>query len=139
ARIAFGYVKDYFAGSAVLSAQVEDVLILEVSLKNRVLVRCFPCTQRSLRGWSVPVGVMDELGFFRLEGQADSDAEIQASIRRGMLSFPAPKLVKISTPYMRSGVLYEDFKAAFGQEDPDRLVWRAPSVLMNPSLKDERL
>ncbi len=59
------------------------------------------------------------------------DAEIQASIRRGMLSFPFPRLVKISTPYMKSGVLYDDFKNAFGQDDPDRLVWRASSTLMN--------
>ena len=32
-----------------------------------------PCTLRSLRGWSIPAGVMDELAFYRLEGQADSD------------------------------------------------------------------
>jgi hypothetical protein len=76
---------------------------------------------------------MDELAFFRLEGQADSDVEIQASIRRGMISFPTIRLVKISTPYMKSGILYDDFKRAFGQDDPDLLVWRAPSIPMNPS------
>jgi hypothetical protein len=82
---------------------------------------------------------MDELAFFRLEGSADSDVEIQASIRRGMLSFPRPRLVKVSTPYMRSGVLYEDFTRAWAQPDPDLLVWRSPSLLMNPSLRPERL
>ena len=34
--------------------------------------------------------VLDELAFFRLEGAADSDVEIQASIRRGMLAFASP-------------------------------------------------
>ena len=71
--------------------------------------------------------VLDELGYFRLEGQADSDAEIQAAIRRGMLAFPSSRLVKISTPYMKSGVLYEDFRRGFGQDNPDLLVWRASS------------
>ena len=52
-----------------------------------VAVACLLSTLRSVRSWSVPAGVMDELAFFRLEGSADSDAEIQASIRRGMLSF----------------------------------------------------
>jgi len=82
---------------------------------------------------------MDELGFFRLEGQADSDAEVQASLRRGTLNFLQPRLVKISTPYMRGGVLYEDFKNGFGKDNPDLLLWRASSLLMNPSLKAERL
>ena len=82
---------------------------------------------------------MDEVAFYRLEGQADSDVEVQASIRRGMISFAATRLVKVSTPYMRSGVLYDDFARGFGHEDPDLLVWRAPSTLMNPSLRVERL
>lgn len=40
---------------------------------------------------------------------------------------------------MRSGALFEDFRAAFGQDDPERLVWKASTLLMNPTLKPERL
>ncbi len=138
-RIAFGYVRDYLSHSTLLAGMVEEVLSTEISLNNRLTVSCFPCTLRSLRGWSIPAGVMDELGFYRLEGQADSDAEVQASLRRGTLNFPMPRLVKISTPYMRGGVLYEDFKNGFGKDNPDLLVWKASSLLMNPSLKAERL
>ncbi len=138
-KIAFGYIRDYLTGSPLLASMVQEVLALEIALTNRLTISCFPSTLRSLRGWSIPVGVLDELAFFRMEGAADSDAEIQASIRRGMLSFPNPRLIKISTPYMKSGVLFEDFKIAFGQDDPDRLVWRASSTLMNPSLKEARL
>jgi len=56
-----------------------------------------------------------------------------------MIAFPSTRLVKISTPYMKSGVLHDDFKRAFGQDDPDLLVWRASSLLMNPSLRAEQL
>jgi hypothetical protein len=48
-------------------------------------------------------------------------------------------IVKISTPYMKTGVLYDDFKRYFGHDSGDVLVWRAPSALMNPSLRAERL
>jgi hypothetical protein len=82
---------------------------------------------------------MDELAFYRLEGQSDSDVEVQASIRRGMIAFPSTRLVKISTPYIKGGILYEDFQRAFGQDDPDLLVWRASSLLMNPALRAERV
>jgi hypothetical protein len=83
--------------------------------------------------------VLNGLAFFRLEGASDSDVEIQASIRWGMVSFPRTTSVKISTPHLGSGPLYEDFKRGFGQGDPDILVWKAPSLLMNRTLRTERL
>jgi hypothetical protein len=139
AKIAFGYIREYITRSPLLRSLLDEVFASEIVLTNRLTIACFPCTLRSLRGWSMPAGVMDEVAFFRLEGQADSDVEIQASIRRGMISFPSTRLVKISTPYMKGGVLFDDFRRGFGQDDPDLLVWRASSVLMNPALRAERL
>jgi hypothetical protein len=134
AGIAFGYIRDYVTRSPLLAPLVDDVRAAEIILTNGITIACFPCTVKSLRGWSIPAAVLDELGFFRLEGQVDSDVEVQASIRRGMVAFQTrTKLVKISTPYMKSGVLYDDFKRAFGQDDPDLLVWKASSLLMNPT------
>jgi hypothetical protein len=92
-----------------------------------------------LRGWSNPAAGLNEVAFWRLEGSADSDVEVQASVRRGMLSFPETKLIKISTPYVRGGVLYEDFQRGFAHDDPDLLVWRASSALMNPTITPARL
>ena len=138
-KIAFGYIKDYLSHSPILRTQVAKVLSSEVTLTNGLVISCFPSTLRSLRGWSIPAAVLDELAYFRFEGSADSDAEIQASIRRGMLGFAHTRLIKISTPYMKGGVLYSDFQRAFGHPDPDLLCWRAPSVLMNPSIQSARL
>jgi hypothetical protein len=109
-RVSFGYLKAAFEQSPLLRSLVDDITASEIKLTNRLSILCFPCTLASLRGWSNPCGGMNEIAFYRLEGQADSDVEIQASIRRGMLSFPNPKLVKISTPYTKSGLLYQDFK-----------------------------
>lgn len=134
AKIAFQYIAGGFLGSPVLAAMLDgEPLATSLRLKNGVEVRCFPCTLKSMRGYSVCAAVLDELAFWRLEGSADSDIEIQTSIRRGMSGFqPHAKLVKISTPYMRSGVLYEDDRRAYGRPDPDLLVWRATSGMMNP-------
>lgn len=140
ARVAFGFVRDYIMGSPLLRQHVVgDPKMNEIDLDNRITVMCFPCTLRSTRGFAMPCGVLDELAFYRLEGQVDSDDEVQASVRRGMLGFPQTLLIKISTPYMKGGVLYEDFKRAFGQDDPDLLVWKASSALMNPTLTAKRL
>ncbi|MBI4584186.1 MAG: hypothetical protein HY717_09220 [Planctomycetes bacterium] len=138
-RIAFDYIKGYLLGSQLLAAQVADIRSLEIELTNGASIFCFPCSLKSLRGWTIPVGIMDEVSFYRLEWQADSDVEVQASIRRGMIGFPATRLVKISTPYMKAGVIYEDFRSFFGRDSADILVWKAASTLMNPSLSAERL
>jgi hypothetical protein len=123
----------------VLSTLIEDERRDELVLRNRMSVVCFPNTAGSLRAWSIPAAGMDEVAFWRLDGAADSDVEIQAAIRRGMVGFPRTLLVKCSTPYMKGGLLHGDFERAFGKDDPDLLVWRAPSALMNPSLGAERL
>ena len=139
-RIAFDYIKSHFMESKLLRSMLEDEPTAgEIKLTNRTRIATFPSTKASLRGWSIPCAIEDESGFFRLEGSVDSDAEIQASIRRGMIGFPRTKLLKISTPYFKSGVLYDDFKNHFGKDSADILVWRAPSILMNPSLKASRL
>ena len=137
--IAFGYIREYLERSPMLAGMVASILSSEIELTNGITVSCFPSTLRSLRGWSIPVGVLDELGFFRLEGQADADVEIQTSIRRGQLSFPNPRLVKISTPYLKGGVLFDDFQKHYGVDSPDVLVWKASSALMNPTLTPKRL
>jgi hypothetical protein len=139
-RIAFGYLKSHFLDSPFLKNMlVDDPYAGEIRLTNKVNLMTFPSTQASLRGWSIPVAIMDELGFWRLEGSANADGEIQSSIRRGMVSFDRTRLIKISSPYMRSGVLYDDFKTHFAADSPDILVWRAGSTFMNPSLADAKL
>jgi len=137
--VSASYIRDYFTDSPVLRAMVDEVLTNEIRLTNRLAILSFPNTKESIRGWSIPRGYMNQIGFWRLEGSANADNEIQTSIRRGMIAFPKTRLMKCSTPYMKSGVLYDDFKGYFGKDNSDVLVWRAPSALMNPALKSSRL
>lgn len=134
--IAYTFAKEYIEGSALLASRIADVKAREIIFDNGLLIFCFPCTQKALRGWAIPAAVLDELAYFRVASdQADSDVEIQASIRRGTVRFPQTILVKISTPYLKLGVLHDDYKKSFGTDDPDLLVFKAPSVLMNPTLE----
>jgi hypothetical protein len=138
--VTFGYLRAYFERSPVLRTLLADEPRAQsLDLVTRIQVRCFPTTTPSFRSWSIPVGLMNEPAFYRLEGAVNSDTEIQMSIRRGMVGFPRTKLVKISTPYMKSGLVYEDFSRAFGQPDPDLLVWRSTTTLMNPAITTGRL
>jgi hypothetical protein len=138
ASIAFSYIRDYILASPLLKSMLLDEPTRdEIRLTNKTTISIFPSTVKSLRGWSIPCGAMDELAFWRLEGSAESDTEIQMSIRRGMAGFSRPKLIKATTPYMKAGVVFQDFQR-FGHDDEDILIWHAPSSLMNPALNTAR-
>ena len=139
-RILLGYLKAHVLENDWLRQQlIEQPTANEIKFKNRMEINAFPCTYGSVRGWSMPVGIMCELGFWSMEGSANSDVEIQQSIKRGGVGFPNAKLLKISTPYMRSGILWDDFRNHFGTDSRDLLVWRAASTFMNPSLNANRI
>jgi hypothetical protein len=129
-----GYLNAYLESSPLLKSAVDDVTQTEIRLKNRITFMRFPCTGTSLRGWSIPCALMDELGSWSVEGMANADVEIVQACRRGMVQFPNSLLLKVSTPWLKQGVLWDDFQAAWGKPDPDRLVFKAPSWLLNPTL-----
>jgi hypothetical protein len=145
-KIAMQYTCDYFQHSPKLRQLIEDiipgkqqVLQYEIRLVHGISYLGFPISAHGLRGYSNPAAGIDEAAFFPLEGQANADVEVVAAIRRGMLSFPNPRMIKVSTPWGRSGLIYDEFKRAWGQDDPDLLVWRASSLQMNPTLPTGRL
>lgn len=140
AGIAFRYIKDYLLKSPLLRSMLAgEPLAMSLRLTNGLVIQCFPSTSTSMRGYSICTAILDEIAYFALEGMADSDAEIQASIFRGMINFEHTKLIKISTPWMKSGILFQDYESSFGKDDPDLLVWQASSTLMNPSLRSSVL
>jgi len=129
--IALSYVRDAFT-RPLLASRVARVLASSIELTNGLIIECYPCTKSAMRGRMIPLAVMDEVAFYRLEGSVNEDREIETSIRRGQIAIPAAKLIKISTPYMRSGLIYEDHKTYFGTDSPDVLIWQSSSAEMNP-------
>jgi hypothetical protein len=115
-----------------LNHHVREARKTEIELDNRITVAVYPCSYRAPRGITVVCGVADELAFWRDENYANPDREILRSIVLGMANVPDAKLVKISTPYGKSGALYDDFVRR--HELKDTLVWKAPTRLMNPAI-----
>jgi hypothetical protein len=136
-RVALSYIKAAIKNAPMLKAQVKDPesldnRTLEVELTNNITIAVYPCSYRAPRGITVICGVADELAFWRDEESANPDTEIIRSMRRGMANVPNARLVKISTPYAKAGVLYDDFTRRHELEGV--LVIQAPTWLMNPSI-----
>ena len=131
-QIALSYIRATINGSEMLRSYVVEDKKTEIVLKNSVTIAVYPCNYRAPRGITVICAIADEAAFWRDEASANPDVEIVRAMRRGMANVPTAKLVKISTPYAKSGVLYDDFTRRHSLSDT--LVWTAPTWAMNPSV-----
>ncbi len=137
ARLSHRLARDYLRRSPLLSKYLVGETKDRLTLSNGIEFRTYPCTSKSIYGYSIVAGGMDEVARFPFEGAADSDEDVQAAILRGMAHYgERAKLVKVSSPSGRAGLLYSDFQRSFGKPDRYRLVWRSTSEKMAPGIAD---
>ena len=134
ARVLFGYVSALFS-TPMLAPLVEKRWTDALFLRGGVSIEVATASFRSTRGFTVLRAVLDEIAYWRGtdETSANEDAEVLSALRPAMATVPGALLVGISSPYAKRGVLWQAFDRHHGK-DGDALVWRAPSLRMNPSL-----
>jgi hypothetical protein len=133
AGVVKGYIEGKLESSPTLSKLIGVVRADEIELTNGITVAVWPCSFRSIRGLGIICAIADELSFWRDEETgANPSGEVLRAIRPAMATFRDARLIKISSPFAKSGVVWDDFAARFDRDDP--LVWRLDSKTMNPSL-----
>lgn len=138
AGVILSYVKGILHGSPVLAQYIESELKESVDLSNGITVEVMSCSFRAIRGRTVCLALFDEASFWRSEGAAP-DHEIRTAELPAMASIPNAKLLVASSPYARSGILYEAYRDYFGQDDDNVLVWKASTAVMNPTIDAEMI
>lgn len=136
ARVLYRYILGKLQSSDLLRQLIQEVRREEIDLNNRLTISIFPCSFRATRGFSVPVAILDEVAFFRVEG-VNVDKDVIDALRPAQATFPHSKLIKISSPYAKQGELYRDFANRLHR--PDLLVFKAASWEMNPSIDQKFL
>ena len=132
ARTIFGYIRGFFQ-TPMLKAMVITELKESLTLNNRVVIEIHTCSYRTTRGFTLVGCIADELAFWRTEDSANPAGEVLAALRPG-LSTTNGLLLGISSPYSKSGALYEAFREHYGKPESPVLVWKATSREMNPRL-----
>jgi hypothetical protein len=105
----------------------------EIHLTNRISIATRTASYRASRGYTTALAICDEAAFFHDENSANPISEILTSILPGLMS--GGRLICISTPFGRMGLLWEMHKNFFGKES-DILVWQASTQTMNPTFSD---
>ncbi len=105
-----------------------------LELRNAVDIVVATNSYRAVRGRTIACVIFDEVAYWRSEESANPDVETYNAILPGLVTLPGAMLVGISTPYRRSGLLFDRWRRHYGKDDPDVLVVHGPSRAFNPTV-----
>lgn len=126
------YIRGLVDATPLLKSMMVRETTETLELSNRCIIEIMTATNRSIRGYTVGAAILDEIAFWHYEG-ANPDREVLAAIRPSLATLDG-KLIALSSPYARRGVLFDNYRRYFQQPVTDVLVAQAETRLMNPSL-----
>lgn len=131
ARSVMRYISGLVNGNPMLRRMVIRENSEAIEFDNGAAIEVHTASHRGVRGYTLSAAILDEIAFWHVEG-ANPDVEIIAALRPALATLDG-KLVALSSPYARRGVLWNAYRRHYGQPGPV-LVAQAPSRLMNPLL-----
>jgi len=130
----FGYAAGIINRSPTLGAEKTHETAETLEFAHRSRVEIVTSSYRTIRGRTLAGAVVDEAAFLPSEGSALPDEKLFQAIRPGLLTLRGRVLV-ISSPYLRQGLLHDLYVRYFGNDrDDSGLYIRATSLDLNPTL-----
>lgn len=134
ARSIFRYMSGMFRSVDLLTGMVISTREDALELNNRVVIEIHTASFRVTRGYTFAAVLADETAFWRDENSRNPDIEIFRALRPGLANIPGSILLNASSPYRKSGVLYNTFRRHYARDDARVLVWRGTTAEMNPTI-----
>ena len=134
ARTVRRYIKGLIEQNEMFEKMVQRETSDGLELKNRVAIEIGTASIRALRGYTVLAVIADEIAFWHADG-ANPDAEIINSVRPALGTLGG-KLIALSSPYARRGMLWNTYRRHFANGDSRVLVAQAPTRIMNPTFPE---
>jgi hypothetical protein len=133
-KLCLNYVRAFFDQTPDLASMIVRETKNGVELNNDVEIVISTNNYRQVRGRTIALAVFDECSFWRDENSATPDVETYRAVLPSLATLPNSMLIGISSPYKKSGLLYERWKSFFGKDDAHVLVIQASSAQLNPTL-----
>lgn len=106
ARVIFRYARALIADVPMLAALLERETTEGLELSNGVNIEIATASYKSTRGYTVVAALLDEIAFWGIDGEKDA-TEIVNALQPGMATIPNSMLLALSSPYSKTGALYE--------------------------------
>ena len=120
-------------------SRVKKIKREDIFLDNNLVISIKTCSIAGVRGWTCPVILADEIGWWRSkETSVNLDSMVLASLRPTQATLKDKALlVTISSPYAKRGILWEMYDRYYGVDHKDILVVQSPSIKLNPTLDEK--
>ena len=136
ARSVYRYITGLLQSCPMLKRLIKKESNEGIELTNRVVIEVHTASFRRVRGYTLLAVIMDEIAFWMSEG-ANPDSEVVSALRPGLATLNG-RLIGLSSPYARRGVLWETHRDHYGKDGPI-LVAKAPTRTMNPTFPQETI
>ena len=104
-----------------------------IEFEHRTRIEVFGASHRTLRGYTFCHFVIDEAAQLRSEESATPDIELARAVRPALATLGG-RLLVISSPYMRRGLIFNAFRDHYGRNDSPHLIIKGDWRLLNPTL-----
>jgi hypothetical protein len=130
ARVLLGYIAGLCHASEAIEAEIVRETASSVEFANGNTCEVHVGNFRTIRGRTFALVLLDELAFLRSDESALPDVELRRAALPGLL--PGGRIIGISSPWARRGLLYQMHARHYGQDASNILVLRANTLTMNP-------
>jgi hypothetical protein len=134
ARVVLRFVRGLLS-VPVLARRIVADRSEELELEGDVILQ-ISTASHSVRGYSVAAALVDEIAFLAADDANVSGQAVIEAIKPAMLNIPSSMLICASSPYSRSGPLWDAYRRFYGVDDASTLIWRAATLVMNPSVPE---
>lgn len=146
ARVLYGYATAPFRADTVppadqdaawgaLRTLVSREVRAGIEFHTGVAVEIRTAHYGRVRGRTFALALADEAAFWAADDGSNPASEVLAAIRPGLATLHG-QLIVVTTPFARSGPVWEAFDRYYGRDDARVLVWRAASRVMNPTIAE---
>lgn len=131
ARTVYRYVRGLLKANPMLERMIVKDTAEGIELSTCVCIEIHTASFRAVRGYTLLLAVLDEIALWFSDG-ANPDEEILAALRPGLGTLGG-RLVALSSPYARRGVLWNTYRRHYGKAGSRVLVAKAPTTALNPT------
>jgi hypothetical protein len=138
ASLVLNYALAFLQASPILKQEIVSTTQDEIRLRRNITIAIHTNSFRSVRGRTLLAVVADEIAYWAADDSANPDVEVYRSVHPSLLA-SGGMLVAISSPYRKTGLLYQRHRDFYGSDSREVLVVQGPSLRFNPTLTAERI
>jgi hypothetical protein len=137
ARTLMRYIKGIIDTIPALKRYIKKETAEIIELTNGCAIEIQTASYRGVRGYTLACAILDEVAFWYDDG-ANPDKEILKAIKPSLNTLNG-KLICLSSPYSKRGILWDAYNRYFSKSGTPVLVAKCPTPFMNPTISKELL